>query len=62
MQRKRQSARIGSGKPVSLDHFIGGYQKRLWNAEAECLGGLKIKHELEFCWLQYGKIARRFTF
>jgi hypothetical protein len=62
MQQKRQSAQIGSGKPVSFDHFVGGYQKRLWNSEAERLGGFKIKHELEFGWLQHGKIAGFFTF
>jgi hypothetical protein len=45
MQRKRQSARIGSGKPVSFDHCVGGYQKRLWNSEAEGLGGFEIKQQ-----------------
>ncbi len=49
-------------QPVSLDHFIGGGEQRWRNNEAERLGGLEIKQQLELGWLQYGKIARLFAF
>jgi hypothetical protein len=35
----------------SFDHLVGEREKLVRNLKAECLGGLGVNDEFEFCWL-----------
>src|SRR5215475_4348699 len=41
----------------SLDELIGSYEQRLWDGQAERLGGLEVDDELESNWSLDGKVA-----
>jgi hypothetical protein len=32
-----------------LDHFVGQREQLRWNFKSECLGGLEVYNEFEFC-------------
>jgi hypothetical protein len=37
----------GSGDQALFDHLVGGREQRLWNFEAQRLGGFEVDHQLE---------------
>src|ERR1035441_5267785 len=43
---------------ASFDHLIGAQQDRFGNGDADCLRGLEVDYQLEFCWLLHRKIRR----
>jgi hypothetical protein len=43
-------------RPSSLDYFVRPVQHRLWNCEADLLGGFQIDDELKLLRLLHGEI------
>src|SRR5215475_684879 len=35
----------------SFDHLVGGYEKRIWHREVECLGGFEVDDKSVHRWL-----------
>jgi len=40
-----------------VDHLVGAAGERQWDREAECLGGLEVDDQLDFCGLLDRKIG-----
>ena len=60
---RRLSRHFGFGptkRPLLFlfDHLVGDGEQRRRHVEAECLGGLKIEHELKFGGLNHRKIGQ----
>src|SRR5262249_27465568 len=45
----------------SLDNLIRPLQKRLWNGQAEGLGGLEVDHQVKLCGLLDRQVSRAGT-
>jgi len=43
---------------VSFDHFIGAAEQRCWDGQTECLGGLQVDDERNFCQLLNWQVGR----
>ena len=54
---------VGNSRPATapdplLDHLVGGGQQRLWDREAERLGGFEVYDHLKFCRELHREIGR----